>query len=153
MTLTPKLNPFLWFDGQSEEAAKFYVSIFPNAKLLKVEKIPAGPAEHNALVEFEIEGMKFGAVDGGPMFKFTPAISFVVQCDSQKEIDYYWEKLSEGGTKSQCGWLEDKFGLSWQVAPAALDEIMQSDPAAVMEALLQMQKINIKELRQAAGCA
>ncbi len=149
MTVTPRLSPFLWFDGQSEEAAKFYVSVFPNSRLLKVEKITAGPAEDNAIVEFEIEGLKFGAVDGGPMFKFTPAISFVVPCESQEEIDYYWERLSEGGMKSQCGWLEDKFGLSWQVVPAALNEIMETNPSAVMEAMLTMQKIDIEALRQA----
>ena len=91
-----KVSPFLWFDGRSEEAAKFYVSVFPNSRLLKVERITAGPAEDNAVVEFEIEGLKFGAVDGGPMFKITPAISFVVACDSQEEIDYYWERLSRG---------------------------------------------------------
>lgn len=145
-----KVSPFLWFDGRSEEAAKFYVSVFPKSRLLKVEKITAGPAEDNAIVEFEIEGLKFGAVDGGPMFKITPAISFVVACDSQEEIDYYWESLSEGGMKSQCGWLEDKFGVSWQVVPAALNEIMEGNPQAVMEALLAMQKIDIEELRQAA---
>ena len=149
MTVTPRLSPFLWFDGQSEEAAKFYVSVFPNSRLLKVEKITAGPAEDNAIVEFEIEGLKFGAVDGGPTFKFTPAISFVVPCESQEEIDYYWERLSEGGMKSQCGWLEDKFGLSWQVVPAALNEIMETNPTAVMEAMLTMQKIDIEALRQA----
>ena len=145
-----KISPFLWFDGRSEEAANFYVSVFPNSRLLKVEKITAGPAEDNAVVEFEIEGLKFGAVDGGPMFKFTPAISFAVACDSQEEIDYYWERLSEGGAKSQCGWLEDKFGVSWQVVPAALNEIMEGNPEAVMETLLTMQKIDIEALRRAS---
>ncbi len=145
-----KISPFLWFDGRSKEAAEFYVSVFPNSKLLKVEEISAGPAEDNAIVEFEIEGLKFGAVDGGPMFKFTPAISFAVACDSQEEIDYYWERLSEGGMKSQCGWLEDRFGVSWQVVPEALNEIMEGNPKAVMEALLMMQKIDIEGLRRAA---
>ena len=145
-----KISPFLWFDGRSEEAAKFYVSVFPNSRLLKIEKITAGPAENNAVAEFEIEGLKFGAVDGGPMFKITPAISFVVACDSQEEIDYYWERLSESGTKSQCGWLEDKFGVSWQVVPTALNEIMEGNPKAVMDALLTMQKIDIGVLRQVA---
>lgn len=146
-----KISPFFWFDGRSEEAAKFYVSVFPNSRLLKVEKIAAGPAEDNAIVEFEIEGLKFGAVDGGPMFKITPAISFVVMCDSQEEIDYYWERLSEGGAKSQCGWLEDKFGVSWQVVPAALNELLEGNRKAVMDVLLTMQKIDIEELRQASG--
>ena len=146
-----KISPFLWFDGRSKEAAEFYVSVFPNSRLLKVEKITTEPAEDGAIVEFEIEGLKFGAVDGGPMFEFTPAISFAVACDSQDEIDYYWERLSEGGAKSQCGWLEDKFGVSWQVIPAALDEIMEVNPKAVMEALLTMQKIDIEALRRAGG--
>ena len=146
-----KISPFLWFDGRSEEAAEFYVSVFPNSRLIKVEKIAAGSAEDNAIVEFEIEGLKFGAVDGGPMFKITPAISFVVMCDSQEEIDYYWERLSEGGAKSQCGWLEDKFGVSWQVVPAALNELLEGNRKAVMDALLTMQKIDIEELRQASG--
>ena len=150
VTVAPKISPFLWFDGRSEEAAEFYVSVFPNSKVLEIEKISGGPADNSALVEFEIEGLKFGAVDGGPMYKFTPAVSFVVPCDSQEEIDYYWEKLSEGGEKSQCGWLEDKFGLSWQIVPAALNELMESDPTAVMEALLEMQKIDIETLRRAS---
>ncbi len=145
-----KISPFLWFDGRSEEAAEFYVSVFPNSRLLKVEKISAGSAEDNAIVEFEIEGLKIGAVDGGPMFKFTPAISFAVACDSQEEIDYYWERLSEGGMKSQCGWLEDRFGVSWQVVPEALNEIMEGNPKAVTDALLTMQKIDIEALRRAA---
>ncbi len=145
-----KVSPFLWFDGRSKEAAEFYVSVFPNSRLLKVEEISTGPAEDNAIVEFEIEGLKFGAVDGGPMFKFTPAISFAVACDSQEEIDYYWERFSEGGMKSQCGWLEDRFGVSWQVVPEALNEIMEGNPKAVMEALPMMQKIDIEGLRRAA---
>ena len=96
-------------------------------------------------------GLRFSAIDGGPMFQFTPAVSFVIPCASQEEIDYYWERLSDGGTRMPCGWLEDRFGLSWQVVPAALDEIMQRDPSAVMEALLTMQKIDIAALRRAAG--
>ena len=148
---TPGLSPCLWFDGRAQEAAEFYVSVFPESKLLKVEKIPAGPAEGSALVEFEIMGLRFSAIDGGPMFQFTPAVSFAIPCASQEEIDYYWERLSDGGTQMPCGWLADRFGLSWQVVPAALDEIMQRDPRTVMEALLTMQKIDIASLRRAAG--
>ncbi len=148
---TPGLSPCLWFDGRAQEAAEFYVSVFPESKLLKVEKIPAGPEEGSALVEFEIMGLRFSAIDGGPMFQFTPAVSFVIPCASQEEIDYYWERLSDGGTQMPCGWLADRYGLSWQVVPVALDEIMQRDPPTVMEALLTMQKIDIASLRRAAG--
>ena len=150
MSETPKVHPFLWFDGRAEEAAKFYVSVFPDSRLLKVERVSSGPGEGAAVVEFEIGGLRFGGVDGGPMYKLTPAISFVVSCDSQEEIDYYWDRLSEGGTQSQCGWLEDKFGVSWQVVPAMLEELMQGDPEGVMAALLTMQKIDIEGLRQAS---
>ena len=151
MTSAPMITPFLWFDGRCEEAAEFYVSIFPDSEILGAEEIPGGPAKGNGFVEFKIRGLKFAAVDGGPMYKFTPVISFVIPCESQEEIDYYWAKLSEGGTESQCGWLEDKFGVSWQVTPAALAEIMEGNPEAVMEALLTMQKIDIEKLRQAAS--
>ena len=150
MSATPKVHPFLWFDGQAEEAARFYVSVFPDSRMLKVERAPSGPGEGAAVVEFEIGGQRFGGVDGGPMYKLTPAISFVVSCDSQEEIDHYWDRLSEGGTQSQCGWLEDKFGVSWQVVPAMLDELLQGDPEGVMGALLTMQKIDIEHLRQAS---
>ena len=150
MSATPKLHPFLWFDGRAEEAAKFYVSVFPDSRMMKVERVQSGPGEGAAIVEFEIGGQRFGGVDGGPMYKLTPAISFVVSCDSQEEIDYFWDRLSEGGTQSQCGWLEDKFGVSWQVVPAMLDELMEGDPESVMGALLTMQKIDIEGLRQAS---
>ena len=151
MTSAPTISPFLWFDGRCREAAEFYVSVFPDSRILGSEELSAGPAKGSGFVEFEIGGLKFAAVDGGPMYKLTPAISFVVPCESQEEIDYYWDRLSEGGTKSQCGWLEDRFGVSWQVIPAALGEIIESAPEAVMEALLTMQKIDIEGLRQAAG--
>ena len=150
MNVSPKIRPFLWFDGRSEEAAEFYVSVFPDSTVLSVSKLDAGPAEGNAFVEFEIGGQKFSAVDGGPMYKFTPAISFVIPCDTQEEIDHYWNSLSEGGTTSQCGWLEDKFGLSWQVVPAMLSELMERNPKAVMGALLTMEKIDLGELRRAS---
>ena len=150
MSETPKVHPFLWFDGRAEEAARFYVSVFPDSRMLKVERVQSGPGEGAAVVEFEIGGQRFGAVDGGPMYKLTPAISFVVSCGSQDEIDYFWDRLSEGGTQGQCGWLEDKFGVSWQVVPAMLDELMEGNPEGVMGALLTMQKIDIEQLRQAS---
>ena len=150
MASISKIHPFLWFDGQAEEAARFYVSIFPNSRIVHVAKIAAGPAEDDAVVEFELDGQRFGAVDGGPMYSFTPAVSFVVECETQEEIDYYWERLSEGGRTQPCGWLVDKFGLSWQVTPAGLSEIMAQAPQEVMAALLEMSKIDIKGLRRAA---
>ena len=151
MPVVSKIHPFLWFDGQAEEAAAFYASIFENSMIVHVETISTGPAEGGAIVEFELEGQRFGAVDGGPMYSFTPAISFVVECESQEEIDYYWERLSEGGRTQPCGWLVDRFGLSWQVIPAGLGEIMEPAPQAVMAALLEMSKIEIDKLREAAN--
>ena len=149
MRASPKVSPHLWFDGQAREAAEFYVSVFPNSRILSVSEIATGPAEGGAVVEFEIDGQKFGAFDGGPMVKFTWAVSFVVYCDSQEEIDYFWERLSEDGEPSQCGWLQDKFGLSWQVVPAILPDLLESNGEAVMGALLDMGKIDIEELRRA----
>lgn len=145
-----KIHPFLWFDGRAEEAARFYVSIFPNSRIVHVETIVAGPAEDDAIVEFELDGQRFGAVDGGPMYSFTPAVSFVVECETQEEIDYYWARLSDGGQTQPCGWVADKFGLSWQVIPGELSEIMAPAPQAVTEALLEMSKIDIEVLRRAA---
>lgn len=150
MPVASKIHPFLWFDGQAEEAARFYVSTFPNSRIVHVEPISAGPAEGDAIVDFELDGQRFGAVDGGPMYRFTPAISFVVECETQDELDFYWERLSEGGRTQPCGWLVDTFGLSWQVVPAGLSEIMAAAPQAVMEALLEMSKIDINGLRRAA---
>ena len=149
--LSAKISPALWFDGQAREAAGFYVGVFPNSRILSVSGIGSGPAEGGAVVEFELEGQRFEAVDGGPMFSFTPSISFIVACETQEEIDYFWERLSEGGATSQCGWLEDRFGLSWQIVPAMLGELMASAPDRVMDALLAMQKIEIEELRRAAA--
>lgn len=150
MSATPKLSPFLWFDGRSEEAAEFYVSVFPNSRILSVSAISEGPAQGNALVEFELDGQKFGAVDGGPMYSFTPAVSFLIACDSQEEIDYYWDRLSEDGEPGRCGWLEDKFGLSWQVIPSVMPDLMEGNASKVMEALLSMGKIDIETLRRAS---
>lgn len=153
MTVSTKISPFLWFDGQAEEAANFYASIFPNSTITNVTKIPTGPAEGNLIIDFELDGQRFTAVDGGPIFEFTPAISLVVSCDSQEEIDYFADKLSQqGGRQDMCGWVHDKFGVSWQVqpAPAIVNELMERAPKAVMEAMLSMMKIDIERLRQAA---
>lgn len=155
-----KITPFLWFDGQAEAAAEFYTSIFKNSKIVSVSRYDEAGAAATGMpkgtamtVAFEIDGQNFTALNGGPHFKFTEAISFVVDCKSQEEVDYYWEKLSEGGEESMCGWLKDKFGLSWQIIPSALVELL-SDPdpeksQRVMKAMLQMKKIIIADLKKA----
>ena len=159
--ITQKITPFLWFDDKAEEAAKFYTSIFKNSKIGKVTRYdeeaagPTGrPAGSVMTVEFELEGQDFVALNGGPMFKFTEAISFVVNCETQEEVNNFWSKLSAGGEESRCGWLKDKFGLSWQVVPTVLIELLQDKDAAksqrVMKAMLQMDKIDIATLKQAA---
>ena len=153
-----KITPFLWFDNQAEEAANFYVSVFKNSKVLSVIRYgDAGPGPKGSVmtVAFELEGQKFTALNGGPLFKFTEAVSFVVNCESQEEVDYFWEKLTaDGGRESQCGWLKDKYGLSWQIVPTRLIELLQDKDAAksqrVMQAMLQMKKIDISKLEQAA---
>lgn len=157
-----RITPFLWFDAQAEEAAMFYVSIFANSKITSLSRYgkeaaqASGQKEGSAMtVAFELDGQKFTALNGGPHFKFTEAVSFVINCESQKEIDYYWDKLSEGGNPAaqQCGWLKDKFGLSWQVIPTVLPELLGNpDPAkarAAMNAMLKMKKLDIEELRNA----
>jgi predicted 3-demethylubiquinone-9 3-methyltransferase (glyoxalase superfamily) len=151
-----KITPFLWFDGKAEEAAKFYTSIFKNSKIGRIARYPEGapaPAGSVMSVTFQIEGQEFHALNGGPMYKFTPAISFFVNCTTQEEVDELWEKLSAGGTPNRCGWLQDKFGVSWQIIPGALQELLQDkDPQKsrrVMEAMLQMVKIDIKRLKDA----
>ncbi len=147
-----KITPFLWFDGKAEEAMNFYTSIFKNAKVGSINRMgPGGPVMS---VTFELDGQKFMALNGGPMFKFTEAVSFYVSCDTQEEIDEKWEKLSEGGEKSRCGWLKDKYGLSWQIIPPILGELLSNpDPAksqSVMQAMLQMDKLDIQKLKDAA---
>jgi predicted 3-demethylubiquinone-9 3-methyltransferase (glyoxalase superfamily) len=151
-----KVTPFLWFDGKAEEAAKFYVSLFKNAKLGEVRRYAEGspaPAGSAMSASFQIDGQDYIAFNGGPHFKFTPAVSLFVNCETQEEVDYFWEKLTAGGNESQCGWLKDKFGLSWQIVPAALGQMLgDKDPAKskrVMEAMLQMRKIDIARLQQA----
>ena len=152
-----KITPFLWFDHQAEEAANFYTSIFPNSKIVKViryGKNGPGPAGSAMTVEFQLEGQTFVALNGGPHFKFTEAVSFVVNCQSQDEVDRYWEKLSAGGAEIQCGWLKDKFGLSWQIVPTALPELLNDpDPKKserVMKVMLTMKKLDIAALKKAA---
>ena len=151
-----KITPFLWFDHQAEEAAGFYVSIFPNSKIIKViryGKAGPGPAGRAMTVDFQLEGQSFVALNGGPHFKFTEAISLSVSCDTQAEVDRFWESLSAGGEKGRCGWLKDKFGLSWQIVPAVLGEMMQDQDAArsnrVMAAVLRMNKLDIEGLQLA----
>ena len=147
----PRITPFLWFDSNAEEAVNFYLSVFKNSRRLGEMRNThgmSGPKGSILTVSFELDGQKFTALNGGPLFKFTEAISFVVRCDSQQEVDEYWSKLSEGGTESQCGWLKDKFGLSWQIVPARLPELIQHPKA--MPAMLQMKKLDIAELELAA---
>jgi predicted 3-demethylubiquinone-9 3-methyltransferase (glyoxalase superfamily) len=155
-----KIIPFLWFDDNAEEAADFYVSVFKRSKILKVSryddeaaKVSGRPKGSVMVIEFELEGQVFTALNGGPVFKFTPAISFVVDCKDQAEVDHYWEKLSEGGSKEQCGWLKDRYGISWQIVPSILNKLLtDKDPKKsrkVMEAMLKMSKIEIEGLRQA----
>lgn len=148
---SPRITPFLWFDSNAEEAVDFYLSVFKNSRRLGEFRNPddsAGPKGSILTLSFELDGQKFTALNGGPHFKFTEAISFVVRCDSQQEVDDYWSKLSAGGSESQCGWLKDKFGLSWQIVPAQLSDLLKH-PKAV-QAMLQMKKLDIAELERAA---
>jgi predicted 3-demethylubiquinone-9 3-methyltransferase (glyoxalase superfamily) len=147
----PRITPFLWFDSNAEEAVEFYVSIFKNSRRLdEFRKVDDshGPKGSILTIPFELDGQRFTALNGGPMFKFTEAVSFVVRCDSQEEIDDYWSKLSAGGGEVQCGWIKDKFGLSWQIVPARLTELIKHPKA--MQAMLKMKKLDIAELERAA---
>jgi predicted 3-demethylubiquinone-9 3-methyltransferase (glyoxalase superfamily) len=156
-----KITPFLWFDHQAEEAAKFYTSIFKNSKIGRIFRHTEEAAEKTGkpvgsvlTIEFEIEGQKFVALNGGPRFKFSESVSFVVNCETQEEVDYFWEKLTaDGGQESQCGWLKDKFGLSWQVVPTVLIDMLHDNDSekadGVTKAMLQMQKIDIEPLKDA----
>jgi predicted 3-demethylubiquinone-9 3-methyltransferase (glyoxalase superfamily) len=157
-----KIIPCLWFDDNAEEAAKFYASIFKNSKIGDISRYGKEGYEFHGkedgtvmTVDFEIEGQKYVALNGGPIFKFNEAISFQVHCETQKEVDYYWEKLSEGGDEKaqQCGWLKDKYGVSWQIVPVVLTKMLQDKDAKksqrVMKALLQMRKLDIKTLTRA----
>jgi predicted 3-demethylubiquinone-9 3-methyltransferase (glyoxalase superfamily) len=158
--ITQKITPFLWFDDKAEEAAKFYTSIFKNSKVGDITRYdeeaakPTGrPAGSVMTVVFQLEGQEFVALNGGPLFKFTEAVSFVVNCETQEEVDYFWSKLSAGGEESRCGWLKDKFGLSWQVVPTVLTAMLTDKDAAkakrVMRAMLEMDKIDIPTLKRA----
>jgi predicted 3-demethylubiquinone-9 3-methyltransferase (glyoxalase superfamily) len=151
-----KITPFLWFDGKAEEAMNFYVSVFKNSKVVSVNRFgEAGPGPKGTVMSatFQLEGQDFYALNGGPQFTFTPAISLFVNCETQEEVDELWDKLSEGGRKDRCGWLQDKYGLSWQIIPSVLGKMLQDKDAEkanrVMKAMLQMDKIDIKRLKQA----
>jgi predicted 3-demethylubiquinone-9 3-methyltransferase (glyoxalase superfamily) len=151
-----KITPFLWFDGKAEEAMNFYVSIFKNSKIGRVTPYgEAGPGPKGTVMSatFQLDGQDFFALNGGPQFTFTPAISFFVNCETQQEVDDLWEKLSEGGRKDRCGWLTDKFGLSWQIVPSVLGQMLSDkDPEKsqrVMKAMFQMTKLDINGLKQA----
>ena len=152
----PKITPFLWFDNNAEEAAQFYTSIFKNSRMGDVHRYgDGGPGPKGTVmtVSFSLEGQEFTALNGGPLFKFNESISFVVRCETQQEVDYFWEKLLAGGQRSQCGWLKDKFGLSWQIIPDILIELLGDKDAAkaqrVMQAMLQMTRIDIQKLKDA----
>lgn len=151
-----KITPFLWFDGKAEEAMKFYVAIFKNSKIVSISRYgEEGPGAKGTVMAatFQLEGQQFIALNGGPQFTFSPAISFVVNCETQEEVDELWETLSEGGEKQRCGWLKDKYGVSWQIIPTALGKMLSDADAGkskrVMKAMLQMDKIDIEGLKQA----
>lgn len=151
-----KITPFLWFDNQAEEAANLYVSLFKNSRILSVSRHNPeghGPVDTVLVCQFELEGQEFLALNGGPMFKFSEAVSFVINCDTQEEVDFFWERLCDGGEPSQCGWLKDRFGLSWQIVPTILGKLMTDpDPEKsrrVMHAMLQMTKMDIAALQRA----
>jgi predicted 3-demethylubiquinone-9 3-methyltransferase (glyoxalase superfamily) len=146
----PRITPFLWFDNNAEDAVNFYLSIFKNSRRIDaLHNSEDRPAPAKILtIAFELDGQIFTALNGGPMFKFTEAVSFVVRCDSQEEVDNYWEKLSAGGSEGQCGWLKDRFGLSWQIVPARLPELLKKPKA--LQAMLKMKKLDLRELESAA---
>jgi predicted 3-demethylubiquinone-9 3-methyltransferase (glyoxalase superfamily) len=147
----PRITPFLWFDSNAEEAVAFYLSVFKNSRLLQEVRNTGdapGPKGGVLTIAFELDGQTFTALNGGPLYKFTEAISFTVRCDTQEEVDYYWSKLTAGGSEIQCGWLKDKFGLCWQIVPARLPDLIQHPKA--MQAMLRMKKLDIAELERAA---
>ena len=158
--ITSKFTPCLWFDNKAEEAVNFYISIFKNSKILNIARYGESGAKVSGqkkgsvmTVSFELEGQPFLALNGGPIFKFNEAVSFIVNCENQEEVDRFWQKLTAGGQEQPCGWLKDKYGLSWQIVPTALDEMMEDkDPKkseSVMQAMLKMKKLDIKTLKQA----
>jgi predicted 3-demethylubiquinone-9 3-methyltransferase (glyoxalase superfamily) len=152
-----KITPFLWFDGKAEEAANFYTSIFRNSKIVNMMRYgEAGPGPKGSVMSamFELDGQEFIALNGGPAFTFSPAISFFVKCQTQEEVDHYWEKLSEGGERQRCGWLKDKYGVSWQIVPTILGQLLQDQDAGkstrAMNAMMKMDKLDIAGLKRAA---
>jgi predicted 3-demethylubiquinone-9 3-methyltransferase (glyoxalase superfamily) len=147
----PRITPFLWFDSNAEEAVDFYLTVFKNSRRLQEVRNTGdapGPKGGVLTIAFELDGQRFTALNGGPVYKFTEAISFVVRCDTQQEVDYYWSKLTAGGSEIQCGWLRDKFGLCWQIVPAQLPDLIKHPKA--MQAMLKMTKLDIAELERAA---
>jgi predicted 3-demethylubiquinone-9 3-methyltransferase (glyoxalase superfamily) len=157
MAIQQKITPNLWFDTEAEEAAEFYVSVFKDSRVVnKTHYTDAGPREAGMVmtVDFELNGQRFTGINGGPDFKFDEAVSFLIECEGQDEVDYYWDKLTEGGSEGPCGWVKDKYGLSWQVVPAGMEELFADpDPARAeraMRAMLQMKKLDVAELRRAA---
>ena len=154
--MSQRITPFLWFDSNAEEAANFYVSVFPNSEITEVSRYgEAGPRAAGSVmvVSFRLDGQEFAALNGGPEFTFTEAVSFSITCANQKEVDYYWDKLTDGGEPGPCGWLKDKFGVSWQVVPTLLTEMLQDEDRQradrVMQAMLQMGKIDVAKLEEA----
>ncbi len=155
--MVQKITPNLWFDTEAEEAAEFYTSVFDNSRIVHVARYPEGAPREAGMVmvvEFELDGQRFVAINGGPQFQFDEAVSFQITCETQEEVDHYWERLSEGGSEGPCGWLKDRFGLSWQVVPTGMDEMLgDPDPeraARAMKAMLQMRKIDLAALQAAA---
>jgi len=154
--MSQRITPFLWFDSNAEEAANFYVSVFPNSEITEISHYgEAGPRAEGSVmvVSFRLDGQEFAALNGGPEFTFTEAVSFSIACANQKEVDYYWDKLTDGGEPGPCGWLKDKFGVSWQVVPTLLTEMLQDEDRQradrVMQAMLQMGKIDVAKLEEA----
>ena len=155
--MAQKITPNLWFDGNAEEAANYYLSVFENSRIVSVARYPEGspgPAGDVMVVEFELNGQRFTGINGGPQYKFSEAVSFQISCETQDEVDYYWEKLTDGGEEGPCGWLKDRYGLSWQVTPRGMDELFGGDDPEraqrAMQAMLKMKKLDIGELRAAA---
>ena len=154
----PTITPNLWFDDQALEAAEYYLSVFPRSRIIRVSHYTeAGPGEAGSVltVDFELDGQRFTAINGGPAFTFDEAVSFVIECDDQAEIDFYWERLTDGGEESQCGWLKDRFGLSWQVVPVGFEDVVAGEDRAkadrVMRAMFGMRKLDIAALEAAAA--
>ncbi len=150
ISVQSKISPSFWLDGKAIEAAEFYTSLFPNSRIVSATEFTTGPAKGSGLAEFELEGQTFSAFDGIPPYEFTPALSLVIACDSQEEIDHFWDGFSDGGVPIQSGWIKDKFGVHWQVIPADLFQLLEKAPTAVMEEMLTMGKLELDRLRAAS---